>query len=149
MSQVLPPSRPDEDGSSGAAVSVLPVAKVTSPQLRKMQISEFCAWLRTQTNKHKRPFQEQRITDYAEPARALDRWMTEQEIDGDFTACDVAVLNTFFSQYRADHGQGGTNTRQRNLHHIFKCSPVQSRGVARVTVLDGRAVWDVTGGRPG
>jgi hypothetical protein len=104
MSQVLPPSRPDEDGSSGAAVSVLPVAKVTSPQLRKMQISEFCAWLRTQTNKHKRPFQEQRITDYAEPARALDRWMTEQEIDGDFTACDVAVLNTFFSQYRADHG---------------------------------------------
>ena len=55
MSQILPPSRADEDESSGAAVSVLPVAKVTPPQLRKMQISEFCAWLRTQTNKHKRP----------------------------------------------------------------------------------------------
>jgi hypothetical protein len=117
---LVPPLLTGGDEPSSDVVSAVPVAKVTPPQLRQMQISEFCSWLRTQTNKHKRPFQEQAIADYAEPARALDRWMTEQEIDGDFTACDVAVLNTFFSQYRAEHGQGGTNTRQRNLHHIFK-----------------------------
>lgn len=93
--------------------------EVTAQQLRQMQISEFIAWLRTQTNKHKRPFQEETIIGYAETARALDRWMTEQEIDGDFTACDTAVLNEFFTAYRNSHTQGGTNTRQRNLHHLF------------------------------
>jgi hypothetical protein len=64
-------------------------------------------WLRTQTNKHKRPFQEETIIGYA------------REIDGDFTACDTAVLNEFFAAYRDSHTQGGTNTRQRNLHHLF------------------------------
>ena len=63
--------------------------EVTAQQLRRMQISEFSAWLRTQTNKHKRPFQEETIRGYAETARALDLWMGEEEIDGDFTACDV------------------------------------------------------------
>ena len=52
-----------------------------------MQISEFSAWLRTQTNKHKRPYQEETIRGYAETARALDLWMGEEDIDGDFTAC--------------------------------------------------------------
>ncbi len=28
--------------------------EVTAAALRQMQVSEFCAWLRTQTNKHKR-----------------------------------------------------------------------------------------------
>ena len=64
-----------------------------------MQISEFCAWLRTQTNKHKRPFQEQTIIGYAETARVLDRLMTVQGIDSDFTACDVAVLNSRCTQH--------------------------------------------------
>jgi site-specific recombinase XerD len=94
-------------------------AEIAAPQLRQMQISEFTGWLRTQTNKHKRPFQEETIIGYAETARALDRWMTERDIDGDFTACDTAVLNEFFAAYRASHTQGGTNTRQRNLHHLF------------------------------
>ncbi len=121
MSLVLPPSLAGEGSPSGAALAAAqPVVEVTPQQLRQMQISEFCAWLRTQTNKHKRPFQEQTIIGYAETARALYRWMTEQGIDGDFTACDVTVLNTFFASYRAEHGQGGTNTRQRNLHHLFK-----------------------------
>jgi hypothetical protein len=44
-----------------------------------MQISEFSAWLRTQTNKHKRPFQEETIRGYAETARALDLWMAETQ----------------------------------------------------------------------
>ncbi|HEY6497095.1 MAG TPA: hypothetical protein VIZ43_27775 [Trebonia sp.] len=87
-----------------------------------MQISEFSAWLRAQTNKHKRPFREETIRGYAEVAYALSLWMAEADIDGDFTSCDVTVLNKFFSGYRNLHGQGGTNTRQRNLHHLFKAA---------------------------
>jgi integrase/recombinase XerD len=93
---------------------------VAAQQLRQMQISEFSAWLWTQTNKHKRPFQDETIRGYAETARVLDLWMTEEDIDGDFTACSVEVLNRFFASYRNAHSQGGTNTRQRNLHHLFK-----------------------------
>jgi hypothetical protein len=46
--------------------------------------------------------------------------MAADDIDGDFTACSVDVLNRFFAVYRNTHSQGGTNTRQRNLHHLFK-----------------------------
>jgi integrase/recombinase XerD len=74
----------------------------------------------TDVNKHKRPFQEETIRGYAETARALDLWMAETVVDGDFTAYDVTVLNEFFAAYRNSHSQGGTNTRQRNLHHLFK-----------------------------
>jgi site-specific recombinase XerD len=82
-------------------------------------ISEFAQSMRSRTNKHGRPFQQDTITDYTETARVLDRWMTKHGIDGDFTACDTAVLNQFFADYYAGHGQGGTNTRQRNLRHLF------------------------------
>lgn len=105
-------------GSDGAGVVDEP--EVTARQLRVMQISEFTAWLRTQTNKHKRPFQEETIRAYAETARALDLWIDMKGIDGDFTACDVTVVDQFFAEYRNSHSQGGTNTRQRNLHHLFK-----------------------------
>ncbi len=84
-----------------------------------MMISEFADWLRSVTNKHSRPFQEGTIRDYAETARVLDRWMSSQGNDGDFTACDTALLNRFFADYFAGHGQGGTNTRQRSLRHLF------------------------------
>ena len=92
---------------------------VPAPDLRRMEISEFTAWLRSRTNKHHRPFQADTIAAYADAARALHEWMTGQDIDGDFTACDTAVLNRFFADYLASHGQGGTNTRQRNLRHLF------------------------------
>src|SRR5579859_3199994 len=106
-------------GASGPADSPgraaqAPEPEVTARQLRQMQISEFSAWLRTQTSKHKRRFQEETILAYAETARALDLWMAEADVDGDFTACDVTVLNGFFAAYRNAHSQGGTNTRQRN-----------------------------------
>jgi hypothetical protein len=68
----------------------------------------------------KRNFQEETIRAYAETARPLDLWMAEEDIDGDFTACSVDVLNQFFAAYRNAHSQGGANTRQRNLHHLFK-----------------------------
>ena len=45
--------------------------------------------------------------------------MVCEGIDADFTACDTALLNRFFAAYFAGHGQGGTNTRQRNLRHLF------------------------------
>jgi hypothetical protein len=90
-----------------------------APQLRRMQISEFTIWLRGRTNKHHRPFQADTIAAYADAARALSDWMSGQHIDEDFTACDAAVLNRFFADYLAGHGQGGTNTRQRNLRHLF------------------------------
>jgi hypothetical protein len=97
-----------------------PGVDIPGPDLRKMAISEFGDWLRTQTNKNKLPFQENAIHSYTEVAEVLDRWMTENDIDGDFTACDTDLLNRFFADYRKSHTQGGTNTRQRNLHHIFK-----------------------------
>lgn len=109
---------PDIGGTPAPAEPA--AGEISAEQLRRMQVSEFCAWLRTQTNKHKRPFQEETIRGYAETARALGLWMGEQEIDGDFTACDVEMLNQFFAGYRNSHTQGGTNTRQRNLHHLFK-----------------------------
>jgi hypothetical protein len=65
-----------------------------------MQISEFSAWLRTQTSRDQRIFQEETICGYAETARALDLWMAGEDIDGDFTACSVEVLNRFFAAYR-------------------------------------------------
>jgi integrase/recombinase XerD len=45
--------------------------------------------------------------------------MTKKKMDGDFTACDTAILNTFFRDYNATHTRGGTNTKQRNLRHLF------------------------------
>ena len=66
-----------------------PREAVPAPDLRRMQISEFTAWLRSRTNKHHRPFQADTIAAYADAARALGEWMGEQGIDGDFTACDA------------------------------------------------------------
>jgi site-specific recombinase XerD len=94
-------------------------AELTPEQLRTMMISEFCDWLRSRTNKQKRPYQEETITAYATAARALSAWMTSAGVDGNFTACDTGVLNRFFRDYRAAHGQNGTNTKQRNLRHLF------------------------------
>jgi integrase/recombinase XerD len=118
MPLLAPSAVSDGPGSLGRGAAA-PALEVTAQQLRRMQISEFSAWLRTQTNKHKRPFREETIRAYAETARALDLWMAEEDIDGDFTACSVDLLNRFFSAYRNSHSQGGTNTRQRNLHHLF------------------------------
>jgi len=61
-------------------------------------------------NKHHRPFQADTIAAYADADRALSEWMTGQGIDGDFTACGTAVLNRFFADYLASHGQGGTSS---------------------------------------
>jgi len=84
-----------------------------------MMISEFGEWLRTQTNKQHRPFQEETIISYCSAALALSTWMAEAGLEADFTGCDTAVLNRFFRAYLSSHSQGGTNTKQRNLRHLF------------------------------
>jgi hypothetical protein len=85
-----------------------------------LSIKEFAASLRGGVSKRKRPYQEHTITNYADAARALDRWMTASDMDGDFTACDTATLNRFFADYLKAHTHGGTNTLQRNLAHLFE-----------------------------
>jgi hypothetical protein len=120
MSLLAPAAAVCGESAGPGCIAEQAAPEVTAQQLRRMQISEFSVWLGTQTSKHKRPFQEETIRGYAETARALDRWMDGEEIDGDFTACGVQVLNAFFAAYRNAHSQGGTSTRQRNLHHLFK-----------------------------
>jgi integrase/recombinase XerD len=92
---------------------------LSAADLRQMAVSEFTAWLSGKTNKQDRPFQEHTIRNYADAARTLDKWMSASEIDADFTACDTALLNRFFAEYLRAHTQGGTNTLQRNLAHLF------------------------------
>jgi hypothetical protein len=82
-------------------------------------ISEYRDRLRSRTIRHGRPFQDDTVSAYADAAIALDAWMTREKIDADFTACGTAMLNRFFATYFAAHGQGGTNTKQRNLRHLF------------------------------
>jgi hypothetical protein len=60
-------------------------------------ISEYGMWLTARTNKHHQPFQQDTTLADTETARVLDRWMTQQGIDGDFTACVTVLLNRFFA----------------------------------------------------
>lgn len=57
-----------------------------------------------------RPFQEATVAAYTDAARSLDRWMTGEEIDGDFTACDAEMLDRFLTGRLHSHGQQGLNT---------------------------------------
>jgi hypothetical protein len=50
-----------------------PAAEMSGEQLRAMMIIEYCQWLRTRTNKEKRPFQEETITADKVAARAAFR----------------------------------------------------------------------------
>jgi site-specific recombinase XerD len=93
--------------------------ELTAAQLRRIAISEFRDWLSTRTSRDKRPFQPDTIAAYADAATALDAWMSAEGIEEEFTGCDTALLNRFFGAYYAAHGQGGTNTKQRNLRHLF------------------------------
>jgi integrase/recombinase XerD len=93
--------------------------RLSPVQHRMMMITEFEQWLRSRTNQEKRPFQEETVVAYAKAARALSAWMADKKMDGDFTACGTALLNRFFRDYSDAHTRGGTNTKQRNLRHLF------------------------------
>jgi integrase/recombinase XerD len=94
-------------------------ADLSPAQQREVMISEYGEWLRTRTNRHGRPFQAESISAYRDAAVALSAWMTSAGLEADFTGCDTAALNRFFRAYLASHSQGGTNTKQRNLRHLF------------------------------
>jgi integrase/recombinase XerD len=93
---------------------------LTVAELREISIDELAAWLRTQTSpKTKRPYEEKTVSLYCQAAKALHAWMTAEKLDVDFAACDTDMLNRFFAAYLKTHTQGGTNTHQRNLSHLF------------------------------
>jgi hypothetical protein len=58
---LLAPSAVSQEADNPDCSAGGPALEVTAQQLRRMQISEFSAWLRTQTNKHHRQFQEETI----------------------------------------------------------------------------------------
>jgi hypothetical protein len=105
--------------SAGAAAGRRGAGSLSAADLRQMMITEFCTWLGEQLTREGRPFQAHTITNYMDAAKVLNRWMTEQKVDGDFTACDPVMLNKFFADYLKTYTQGGTNTLQRNLAHLF------------------------------
>jgi hypothetical protein len=74
-------------------------------QRRQVMISEYGEWLRSQTNRYGRPFQQETISAYRDAAVALSSWMTSAGLEADFTGCDTAALNRFFRGYLASHSQ--------------------------------------------
>lgn len=106
----------------GAEARVLrrPRGTLSPEALRQLMLDEFSTWLETQVSpKTKRPYQSNTIENYLWPGGALSEWMTAQKIDGDFTECDATTLNRFFAEYFKSHTQGGMNTLQRNMAHLF------------------------------
>lgn len=97
------------------------IAPTREPGLapRAATLAEFADYLRTITNRDGRPFQPATVSTYVFAARALDSWMSDTGIDGDFSVVDTVMLNRFFRDYFRRRGQGGTNAQQRNLRHLF------------------------------
>ena len=104
---------------AGGATGTPPVITCAVVAGRGVTLAEFEEYLRTVNNRDGRPYQEMTINAYVSPARNLDAWMAARGIDGDFTACDTALLNRYFREYYLEHGQGGTHTLQRNLLQLF------------------------------
>jgi hypothetical protein len=59
MPLLRPEAALSEESQNPGSSTAAPAAEVSPQQLRQMQISEFSAWLRTQTSKHQRPFQDE------------------------------------------------------------------------------------------
>lgn len=96
-----------------------------SPE-REAMLSDFTLHLRASTNRSGRPYQERTITTYADAVVSLDAWMAQTGREGDFLSVEVADLNSYFRWYWTTYDKpqgngytGGTNTKQRNLRHLF------------------------------
>ncbi|HEX3963001.1 MAG TPA: hypothetical protein VHZ03_41275, partial [Trebonia sp.] len=63
------------------------------PEPRSLTLGEFRDYLRTVNSRDGRPYEDATINAYLYPAKALDAWMTEKRLDGDFTTVDTALLN--------------------------------------------------------
>jgi site-specific recombinase XerD len=101
---------PDDDG---------PVPSPIALSDRQATLAEFEDYLRTVNNRDGRPYEEKTINAYVAPGRHLDKWLTANGINGDFTVADTALLNKYFREYYLERGQGGTHTQQRNLIQLF------------------------------
>jgi len=66
---------------------------------REATLAEFEDYLRTVNNRDGRPYEGKTISAYAGPGKHLDKWLTAQGVDGDFTAADTALLNKYFREY--------------------------------------------------
>jgi hypothetical protein len=86
---------------------------------REATLAEFEDYLRTTNNRDGRPYEDRTIEAYLGPAKNLDKWLTANKVDGDFTVADTALLNKYFREYYRRHRQGGTHTLQRNLIQLF------------------------------
>jgi DDE superfamily endonuclease len=106
-------------GPAPDSAAATPAARPELPP-RELQLTEFADHLRTINNRDGHPYEESTISTYVYPAKALDRWITAKEIDGDFTGVDTAMLNRYFRDYYNEHGQDGTNAQQRNLLQLFR-----------------------------
>jgi hypothetical protein len=62
-------------GSAAAVAAPVRLRTAYTPrEMRQMMISEFGDWLRTQTNKQRRPFQEETVQTYTAAALTLRGW---------------------------------------------------------------------------
>jgi integrase/recombinase XerD len=114
---------------------------------RDATLAEFEDYLRTVNNRDGRPYEEKTIVNYVGPGKNLDTWMTDTEIDGDFTVLDVPALNRYFREYYLEHGQGGTHTLQRNLIQLFNYLE-HERGFASLYRGDGLNRYAPVKGHP-
>jgi integrase/recombinase XerD len=112
--------------SRGAAGSRVPVLAGTAAHgtraemsARAITLQDFADYLLTTNNRAGRPYEDATVHNYVYAGKALDQWMTAKGIEGDFTACDTAMLNLFLREYFTEHGQGGTHSQQRNMRHLF------------------------------
>ncbi|MEU9322203.1 tyrosine-type recombinase/integrase [Streptomyces canus] len=112
------PLRASQGTARTTALRAIPTDPDQS-EVRAAFLSDYATHLRASNNKHGRPYQEKTVTAYTKAVRALDSWMTEQGMEGDYLSVDTATLNLFFRAYHQAHEQGGTNTVQRNLRTFF------------------------------
>jgi hypothetical protein len=68
--------------------------------------------------------------------------------DGDFTACDAAMLNRFFRDYNAAHSRGGTNTKKRSLRHLFTWLEAEDDHPTRTPTTSTDTRWPPTSRQP-
>lgn len=141
----MPPGAPVAPADYPADIEGAVLASVVLSD-RNATLAEFEDYLRTVNNRDGRPYEDKTISNYVGPGKNLDAWMTAIELDGDFTALDVATLNRYFREYYLAHGQGGTHTLQRNLIQLFNylehergfASPYSGGALNRYTPVKGR-----------
>ncbi|MFD5033800.1 hypothetical protein ACFVWX_21060 [Streptomyces sp. NPDC058220] len=142
------------DTTPGTAAPLRVVSGRSGTDARTAMLDELDLHLSTSTNRYGRPYQRKTISAYKYAGTALNHWLTESGIEGDFTACDVPTLNRFFRWYYQKHDvpksqdgkggyTGGTNTLQRNLRPLFNYLETEETVTHAVTPKKRREVTPV------